>query len=172
MHKHAQVPLGALGLLAAPAAARAKLACRLMQQRRVPLDGTVCFILLRLCYNRLREEWYPGGYPPTADAVKPLVSGDISPADRRLLQVSLYTDPPALVVLSPVFLQSPRTFSLAHNASAGFQRKLASHGCDLGCFQAMSGRASSAAVSRLAAHCQSRVTHNRCRQRPARWVIC
>ena len=59
-----------------------------MQQRRVPLDGTLCFILLRLCYNRLREEWYPGGYPPTAAANKQHTPGETSPADTRLLQVT------------------------------------------------------------------------------------
>lgn len=38
--------------------------CRLMKQQGHIVDEAVCFILLRLCYNRLRESWYPGGYPP------------------------------------------------------------------------------------------------------------
>ncbi|KAL0041133.1 hypothetical protein WJX77_005807 [Trebouxia sp. C0004] len=61
---------------------------RLMRQKKIVLDGTLCFILLRLCYNRLREEWYPGGYPPRADG-QPMqhMPGETSPAGRRLLQV-------------------------------------------------------------------------------------
>lgn len=62
---------------------------RLMKQRKILLDNALCFILLRLCYNRLRAEWYPGGYPPRADA-RPMqhMPGEISPAGTRLLQVS------------------------------------------------------------------------------------
>ena len=60
-----------------------------MRQKKIVLDGTLCFILLRLCYNRLREEWYPGGYPPRADG-RPMqyMPGETSPAGRRLLQVN------------------------------------------------------------------------------------
>ncbi|DBB18556.1 TPA: hypothetical protein ACH3X3_000188 [Trebouxia sp. C0006] len=62
---------------------------RLMRQKKIVLDGTLCFILLRLCYNRLREEWYPGGYPPRTDG-RPMqhMPGETSPAGRRLLQVT------------------------------------------------------------------------------------
>ena len=62
--------------------------CRLMQQRKIIVDEAVSFILLRLCFNRLREEWYPGGYPPTAGQAVHRHPGETSPAGKRLLQVS------------------------------------------------------------------------------------
>lgn len=62
--------------------------CRLMQQRKIIVDEAVCFILLRLCFNRLREEWYPGGYPPTTGQAMHRHPGETSPAGKRLLQVS------------------------------------------------------------------------------------
>lgn len=34
------------------------------------MDEVVCFILLRLCFNRLRNAWLPGGYPPKKDSSK------------------------------------------------------------------------------------------------------
>ncbi len=34
------------------------------------MDEVVCFILLRLCFNCLRNAWLPGGYPPKKDASK------------------------------------------------------------------------------------------------------
>ncbi|KAL3134957.1 hypothetical protein ABBQ32_007917 [Trebouxia sp. C0010 RCD-2024] len=60
---------------------------RLMQQHKIMVDDAVCFVLLRLCFNRLREEWYPGGYPPTAGQAMHRHPGETSPAGRRLLQV-------------------------------------------------------------------------------------
>lgn len=58
-----------------------------MRQRGIKLDNTLCFVLLRLCYNRLREEWYPGGYPPTPDKHPHHMPGQTSPAGRHLIQV-------------------------------------------------------------------------------------
>ena len=67
-----------------------------MRQKKIVLDGALCFILLRLCYNRLREEWYPGGYPPRAEGSAKLMQhmpGERSPAGKRLLQVVHLTAP-------------------------------------------------------------------------------
>ena len=36
-----------------------------MKQRGFEVDEVLCFILVRLCYNRLRSAWRPGGYPPS-----------------------------------------------------------------------------------------------------------
>ncbi|CAL8460572.1 g101 [Coccomyxa elongata] len=43
---------------------------RMMKQRGHVVDEAVCFILVRLCYNQLRDSWYPGGYPPKRSSVK------------------------------------------------------------------------------------------------------
>ncbi|KAI3428088.1 hypothetical protein D9Q98_006471 [Chlorella vulgaris] len=37
---------------------------RLMKLRGVRMDETHALMLLRICYNRLRQAWVPGGYPP------------------------------------------------------------------------------------------------------------
>ncbi len=37
---------------------------RIMRIRNVTVDNAVAEIMLRLCYNRLRQGWRPGGYPP------------------------------------------------------------------------------------------------------------
>lgn len=58
-----------------------------MRQRGIKLDNTLCFILLRLCYNRLREEWYPGGYPPVPEQHPRHLLGGTSPAGKHLIQV-------------------------------------------------------------------------------------
>lgn len=42
---------------------------RILKQRGHLVDEAVCFILVRLCYNRLRDAWYPGGYPPKKSSV-------------------------------------------------------------------------------------------------------
>lgn len=42
----------------------------MMKQRGHVVDEAVCFILVRLCYNQLRDAWYPGGYPPKRSSVK------------------------------------------------------------------------------------------------------
>ena len=44
--------------------------CRIMKQQGHVVDEVVCFILLRLCFNCLRNAWLPGGYPPKKDATK------------------------------------------------------------------------------------------------------
>ena len=41
-----------------------------MKQQGHAVDEVVCFILLRLCFNRLRNAWLPGGYPPKKDSSK------------------------------------------------------------------------------------------------------
>ena len=41
-----------------------------MKQQGHVVDEVVCFILLRLCFNSLRNAWLPGGYPPKKDASK------------------------------------------------------------------------------------------------------
>lgn len=41
-----------------------------MKQRGHTIDEALCFILVRLCYNRLRKSWYPGGYPPKNSTTK------------------------------------------------------------------------------------------------------
>ena len=41
-----------------------------MKQRGHVVDEAVCFILVRLCYNQLRDAWYPGGYPPKRSSTK------------------------------------------------------------------------------------------------------
>ena len=38
-----------------------------MKQKGIKVGETHCFALLRLCFNRIRALWYPGGYPPTKD---------------------------------------------------------------------------------------------------------
>lgn len=38
--------------------------CRLMKLHKVSMDETHAVIMLRMCYNRLRQTWVPGGYPP------------------------------------------------------------------------------------------------------------
>ena len=81
-----------------------------MRQRKIVLDGTLCFILLRLCYNRLREEWYPGGYPPRAEGSAKLMQrmpGERSPAGKRLLQVVYLTCPLASPFAFPLQLDLP-----------------------------------------------------------------
>jgi hypothetical protein len=35
-----------------------------MKLRGVRMDETHALMLLRICYNRLRQAWVPGGYPP------------------------------------------------------------------------------------------------------------
>ena len=40
------------------------------------VDEVVCFILLRLSFNCLRNAWLPGGYPPKKDASKVWISTD------------------------------------------------------------------------------------------------
>ncbi|KAL4443545.1 hypothetical protein ABPG75_011282 [Micractinium tetrahymenae] len=37
---------------------------RLMKLRGVRMDEACAAMLLRICYNRLRQSWVPGGYPP------------------------------------------------------------------------------------------------------------
>jgi pentatricopeptide repeat protein len=37
---------------------------RIMRVRGVPVDNAIAETMLRLCYNRLRQSWRPGGYPP------------------------------------------------------------------------------------------------------------
>ncbi|KAG7672854.1 hypothetical protein Ndes2526B_g08327 [Nannochloris sp. 'desiccata'] len=37
---------------------------RVMRVRNVPVDNIIAESMLRLCYNRLRQSWRPGGYPP------------------------------------------------------------------------------------------------------------
>lgn len=37
---------------------------RAMRLRGVKIDNTIGETLLRMCYNRLRQSWRPGGYPP------------------------------------------------------------------------------------------------------------
>ena len=40
---------------------------RVMKKSGLKVGETHCFALLRLCFNRIRALWYPGGYPPTKD---------------------------------------------------------------------------------------------------------
>ena len=37
---------------------------RAMRLRGVKIDNTIAETLLRMCFNRLRQSWRPGGYPP------------------------------------------------------------------------------------------------------------
>ena len=57
----------------------AVLACRIMKQQGQAVDEVVCFILLRLCFNCLRDAWLPGGYPPKKDAFKVLLVAPLAP---------------------------------------------------------------------------------------------
>ena len=41
-----------------------------MKKQGQAVDEVVSFILLRLCFNCLRDAWLPGGYPPKKDASK------------------------------------------------------------------------------------------------------
>ena len=59
----------------------AVLACRIMKQQGQAVDEVVCFILLRLCFNCLRDAWLPGGYPPKKDAFKVLLVAPLASAD-------------------------------------------------------------------------------------------
>lgn len=62
-----------------------------MKLRGVRMDETHAVILLRTCYNRLRQSWVPGGYPPhRADAGAgggPLLGSRRSQLRERLLEV-------------------------------------------------------------------------------------
>ena len=54
---------------------------RVMKLRGVRMDETHAVILLRICYNRLRQSWVPGGYPPNR-ASAPVAVGSL-PGSRR-----------------------------------------------------------------------------------------
>ncbi len=54
--------------------------CRIMKQQGHVVDEVVCFILLRLCFNCLRNAWLPGGYPPKKDAIKGMHTRQPSPS--------------------------------------------------------------------------------------------
>ena len=49
-----------------------------MKQQGQAVDEVVCFILLRLCFNCLRDAWLPGGYPPKKDGFKVLLVAPIA----------------------------------------------------------------------------------------------
>ena len=64
--------------------------------RGVPVDDAVAFILLRLCYNKLRSAWFPGGYPPgRADAAAAAAGGAASATLRADLSAALGAPPAA-----------------------------------------------------------------------------
>jgi hypothetical protein len=49
---------------------------------------SICFTLLKACYNRIRRGWRPGGYPPKAEPAGPyssLGSSGLRPAEARQL---------------------------------------------------------------------------------------
>lgn len=47
----------------------------MMKQQGYEVDEVLCFILVRLCYNRLRSAWRPGGYPPVKhQQVRPVLA--------------------------------------------------------------------------------------------------
>jgi flavin-binding protein dodecin len=54
---------------------------RVMKLRGVRMDETHAVILLRICYNRLRQSWVPGGYPPNR-ASAPVAVANL-PGSRR-----------------------------------------------------------------------------------------
>ena len=58
--------------------------------RGVPVDDALAFILVRLCYNKLRAAWFPGGYPPgRADAAAAAAGGEASAPLRAALAAAL-----------------------------------------------------------------------------------
>ncbi len=59
---------------------------RVMRVRNVPVDNAIAETMLRMCYNRLRQSWRPGGYPPQrlSDEKKQSSSGG------RMNSASLY----------------------------------------------------------------------------------
>lgn len=61
-----------------------------MKQQGYEVDEVLCFILVRLCFNRLRSAWRPGGYPPTKhQQVRPVLASPgarIAAVHCRLLE--------------------------------------------------------------------------------------
>ena len=71
---------------------------KVMKQRGFEVDEVLCFILVRLCYNRLRSAWRPGGYPPSkAQQDRISLSGGAAAggAGRALLKALTSTEPEA-----------------------------------------------------------------------------
>ena len=69
------------------------LPCSLMKLHGVRMDESHANLLLRMCYNRLRQAWVPGGYPPhradgqAGGASAALPSSRRSQEGQRLLEV-------------------------------------------------------------------------------------
>ncbi len=38
--------------------------CRILRQKGFKIGEAHCFAIARLCFNRIRALWRPGGYPP------------------------------------------------------------------------------------------------------------
>jgi hypothetical protein len=61
-----------------------------MKLRGVRMDETHAVMLLRICYNRLRQGWVPGGYPPhrlqRGGGGGGLGASSLSPLRQRLLE--------------------------------------------------------------------------------------
>ncbi len=38
--------------------------CRILRQKGFKIGEAHCFAIARLCFNRIRGLWRPGGYPP------------------------------------------------------------------------------------------------------------
>ena len=55
--------------------------CRVMKKKGIKVGETHCFALLRLCFNRIRALWYPGGYPPTKNHAHMVPGFRCAPAD-------------------------------------------------------------------------------------------
>lgn len=54
--------------------------CSVMKHQGFKVNSVVCFIMLRLCFNKQRLAWWPGGYPPGKDSlVRKLNSSPPSP---------------------------------------------------------------------------------------------
>lgn len=57
--------------------------CRLMKLHGVRMDESHANTLLRMCYNRLRQSWVPGGYPPHKAEAAGGAAGASLPGSRR-----------------------------------------------------------------------------------------
>ena len=55
---------------------------RLLKLHGVRMDDTHANLLLRMCYNRLRQAWVPGGYPPNRPEAA-AAAGAALPGTRR-----------------------------------------------------------------------------------------
>ncbi|WIA13975.1 hypothetical protein OEZ85_002539 [Tetradesmus obliquus] len=81
-------------------------------QPRLNNAHSICYTLLKACYNRIRRGWRPGGYPPKAEPAGPyssLGASGLRPAEARQL----------LHVLEPAVAAAAAAAGAAGAAAAG-----------------------------------------------------